>query len=318
MSINLITDPLERPLSRLPSQFKDSPVINAILTIFAEELFELQQVFVDIGNTLDITTAEGYWLDRLGIILDVPRDGATDEEYRVKLTLKVYYNSSTGASEYIISALRYMTGGENIVLTDTGLANLNAVTDGINLDAATVANVRELLAASVSLSLRSTLGYDEFTTVDVDGSGTEDYTNPDNATIEYKYYNDLNSGGWWQDYNELATADITIDEAVVGGETSVFVNRNYAAFFSTTTSTTDAAVGLTAVIDALPDLSATNAANVITVTGTAFTLYKLTGNTTMNPAWISGHGGVMVDVIERGYLEVDTNSNVPASEGLAP
>lgn len=318
MTIKLITDELERPLSRLPQQFQDSEVLKDIISIFVEELFELQTVMTDILDTMDIEKAEGYWLDVIGVILDTPRDGATDEEYRVRLNLEVYYNSSTGAAEYITSALRYMTGGESIRLLDTGSANLNATTDGISLDEGTVNELRQMLGASIKLTLKSTLDFDSFTTVDVDAGGTSDYTNPDTSNVDYSYYDDVDAGGWFQDYQELSTADITIDTALVGGKTDVFVNRNYCSFESTTTSTTDAAVGLAAVIDALPDVSATSSTNVVTVTGTAFTLYQLTSNTTMNPAWISDNGGVMVDIVERGYTVQDTNSNVPASEGLAP
>ena len=319
MTINLITDPLERPLGRLPSQFSQSEAVQQLIEILSEELFELQQVFTDLLDQVDIESATGDWLDRLGLILNVIRDGATDEEYRVKLNLKIYFNSSTGASEYVIKALRYMTGGENIQITDTGIATLSAITDGIALDNATVAEVRKLLAATVTLDLKSSLGYDLFTTVDIDESDTAvAYTNPDNATIEYYYFDDPNVGGWWQDYKELATADITIDTALVGGSTSVFINRNFIEFISTTTDTTDAAVGLTALIDAMTEVSATNVANVITVTATKFTLYQLTKNTTMSPAWISDNGGVMADVIERGFVPTDTNTGVLVADGLAP
>ena len=319
MTINLITDPLERPLGRLPSQFSQSEAVQQLIEILSEELFELQQVFTDLLDQVNIESATGDWLDRLGLILNVIRDGATDEEYRVKLNLKIYFNSSTGASEYVIKALRYMTGGENIQITDTGIATLSAITDGIALDNATVAEVRKLLAATVTLDLKSSLGYDLFTTVDIDESDTAvAYTNPDNATIEYYYFDDPNVGGWWQDYKELATADITIDTALVGGSTSVFINRNFIEFISTTTDTTDAAVGLTALIDAMTEVSATNVANVITVTATKFTLYQLTKNTTMSPAWISDNGGVMADVIERGFVPTDTNTGVLVADGLAP
>ena len=319
MTINLITDPLERPLGRLPSQFSQSEAVQQLIEILSEELFELQQVFTDLLDQVDIESATGDWLDRLGLILNVIRDGATDEEYRVKLNLKIYFNSSTGASEYVIKALRYMTGGENIQITDTGIATLSAITDGIALDEATIAEVRKLLAATVTLDLKSSLGYDLFTTVDIDESDTETaYTNPDNATIEYYYFDDPNVGGWWQDYKELATADITVDTALVGGSTSVFINRNFIEFISTTTDTTDAAVGLTALIDAMSEVSATNVANVITVTATKFTLYQLTKNTTMSPAWISDNGGVMADVIERGFVPTDTNTGVLVADGLAP
>ena len=77
-------------------------------------------------------------------------------------------------------------------------------------------------------------------------------------------------------------------------------------------------MGLTALIDAMTEVSATNVANVITVTATKFTLYQLTKNTTMSPAWISGNGGVMADVIERGFVPIDTNTGVLVADGLAP
>lgn len=318
MTIKIVGDVLERPLGRLPGQFKDKDAVNDLIAIFVEELFELQTVFSDLLTRLDLDIVVDYWLDNIGLILDEARQGDDDETYRQRLKLKVYFNASTGTSEYVIAALKFLTGGSNILLSDTGLANLNAITNGVNLDEATVAEVRSFLPATVFLTLSASFEGATFTTVDVDAGGTSDYTNPDTSIVDYSYYDDPDVGKWWQDYEELSTADITIDTASVGEKFSVFVNRNFCEFFGTTASTTDAAAGLAAIINDVPTLSASNVANVITVTGAAFTLYAISQNTTMNPAWLSTYGGAMVDVIERGFTIQDTNTGITPAEGLAP
>lgn len=314
-----ITDILERPLSRLPTVFRDKEEIRQLIEIFVEELFELQSVFLDLSTRLDLNSMPAYWLDNIGRVLDESRDGDDDDAYRIRLQMKIFFNSSSGAAEYITEALRFLTGGTNIQLTDAGLANLNAITDGSNLSNDTLDQVRKVLPTTVLLNLSSSFDGVDFVTVDVEPGAPNTFTDPDSLIDQYDYYEDPSGGKWWQDYKELTTADITIDSAVIGAKHSVFLNRNFAEFTSTTASTTDAATGLAARINAIcPGITATPVGAVITVTGAAFTLYAISQNTTMNPAWLSEQGGVMVDILERGFPEQDTFTNIDASEGLAP
>ena len=317
MPIKKIDDPLLRPLSRLASQFRDKDIISDMISIFTEELFELQQVFCDLLTRLDVDTVEEFWLDNIGLILDEAREGDSDEVYRKRLKLKIFFNSSTGTASYVIAALRFLTGGTNILLTDAGLANLNAVTDGANLDNSTIEEVRRLLPATILLNLSSSFDGADFTTVDVDPAGTSDFTNPDNSNVEYSYYPDPNGGKWFQDYEELTTATVTINTAAIGAKHSVFINRNFVEFTSVTASTSDAATGLAALINAVPTITASAAGAVITVTAARFTMYAISQNTTMNPAYLSTYGGVMVDILERGFPEQDTNTGITPEEGLS-
>jgi len=317
MAIEIIEDVLQRPLSRLPMQFRDKEGIEDLLSIFVEELFELQDVFSDINGTLDLDVVEEYWLDRIGIILNESRSGDDDETYRKRLQMKVFFNKSEGTEEFVTEAIKFLTGGENVKLTDAGFANLTAVTDGSNLDQEAVDDLKRLLAATVILTLEATFDGTLFVTVDPDPFGDTDFVNPDSGLIDYSYYDSPDAGKWFQDYEELTTADITIDTAVVGEKHSVMINSNFVENESSAADVDVAALELAALIDALDGVSASSSLDTITVTGTGFTLAAISQNTTMNPAWLSTYGGVLTDVVDRTFDATDTSSGWSAGEGVS-
>jgi len=64
---------IEKALSRLVTQFKESPNLIAYISNFLSESENLEQVFQDLLNERWIETAEGYQLDILGAIVGQSR-----------------------------------------------------------------------------------------------------------------------------------------------------------------------------------------------------------------------------------------------------
>jgi len=64
---------IEKAISRLVTQFKESPNLINYISNFLSESENLEQVFQDLLNERWIETAEGYQLDIIGAIVGQPR-----------------------------------------------------------------------------------------------------------------------------------------------------------------------------------------------------------------------------------------------------
>ena len=79
--------------------------IGKLMTIFAEQLQDLELTNQRIREWKDIDKAEGAALDEIGVELNQPRGAATDEIYRVLLRSKVARNFSDGTIDAIIRVI---------------------------------------------------------------------------------------------------------------------------------------------------------------------------------------------------------------------
>jgi hypothetical protein len=94
-------------LSKFQDYFRKDPNSNIgkLMTIFAEQLQDLELTNQRIREWRDIDKAEGAVLDEIGVELNQPRGVATDEVYRVLLKSKNARNLSTGDINTIIRVL---------------------------------------------------------------------------------------------------------------------------------------------------------------------------------------------------------------------
>ncbi|KOP82016.1 hypothetical protein AMS60_05670 [Bacillus sp. FJAT-21945] len=94
-------------LNKFVDYFKKNPNSNIgkLMTIFSEQLKELEITNNRIREWRDIDQAEGYGLDVIGVELNQPRGVATDEIYRVLLKSKNARNLSNGDINTIIQVL---------------------------------------------------------------------------------------------------------------------------------------------------------------------------------------------------------------------
>lgn len=94
-------------LDKFQDYFRKDPNSNIgkLMTIFAEQLQDLELTNQRIREWKDIDKAEGAALDEIGVELNQPRGAATDEIYRVLLKSKNARNLSTGDINTIIRVL---------------------------------------------------------------------------------------------------------------------------------------------------------------------------------------------------------------------
>ena len=101
-------------LSKLTDVFNKSPGSNIgkLFAIVSDQMDDIQGTLDKMELWRDIDEAEGVVLDRLGVeILQEPRGGVSDEEYRLKLKTRIIVNYlSDGDIETIIKLLEVYLG----------------------------------------------------------------------------------------------------------------------------------------------------------------------------------------------------------------
>lgn len=163
------------PRSRIAHQFTDKPNFLALLDGLTEELQEVEDTLFSMLDLHQIETAVTGTLEAIGNILNEPRDGQSDADYKLSLAFKIFTNTSGGTISDIVTATKVLTAGTQVEISETFPAAVELTTDGINVDAATEARLQKLVAATVELTLISTLGEDAFVFFDdPDGEGFND------------------------------------------------------------------------------------------------------------------------------------------------
>lgn len=95
---------------KLPSCYnlKYDSNLSKLISIFEDEINELNQNNIDLKTILNIENAYGKTLDKIGILLQQPRGELTDEVYRIVLKGAVAKNTSDGSVNKIISVVSNM------------------------------------------------------------------------------------------------------------------------------------------------------------------------------------------------------------------
>jgi len=112
---------VEEGVSRLSDNLSRE-VIKELLSIYLEEVFEIEQSLVEVANQKSINLAEGIWLDYIGKIVGLKRNGLDDEDYRQEIFFKINVNNADGTPNVIIDLIRTFTESADVEVFDSGTA----------------------------------------------------------------------------------------------------------------------------------------------------------------------------------------------------
>ncbi len=116
--ITLISNHIEQAKDRLREQYKGKPTIEALITAWVGQIQELEQILIDLSTQRSIDTAAGIQLDLIGELLNKPRNGRSDVDYRILLLAKVAQNISRGTPEDVIAVFKILTSSALVQLGD--------------------------------------------------------------------------------------------------------------------------------------------------------------------------------------------------------
>lgn len=110
MSTIEYVDHVQKGLDRLPSVWDDKPYALGFMRANLEVLQEIEDILHQLNDERDLDTAIGKQLDVLGALLNTPRAGLLDPEYREVLKAKTALSNASGTSPDIKNSVRLLTG----------------------------------------------------------------------------------------------------------------------------------------------------------------------------------------------------------------
>ncbi len=109
--MSLITNHEQQALRRKMGQYvQDNPNLDAIIKAMVEQVQDEEDVLDDLLTKRGLAVAVGEQLDRLGGVLDTPRNGLADGLYRALLLIKIAENNSEGRIEELIDIFGTLMG----------------------------------------------------------------------------------------------------------------------------------------------------------------------------------------------------------------
>ena len=121
-----ITDHVLQVVGNLLWQYRDSPKLVELVSIFAIEIQDLEDLYDDLFDKRYLDGAEGVQLDNYGKIVGWSRQGLSDDDFRKLIKVGIATNQTDGQVDeitYIISRLIDFDGDEPIRYTQRGRAH---------------------------------------------------------------------------------------------------------------------------------------------------------------------------------------------------
>lgn len=159
----------------IASQFQGKDNIRIFLEAVMDLVQELEYVAFDLRDLRALDTAEGEQLDGIGEIVDLPRDGKTDEEYRSELGVKISINVSGGQPEVLIGVVASLTQATKVHTQEIFPATFIMHSDGEVIPANLIDLMKKLKPAGVAVQITIDGGETPFVfDGDPDGLGFSD------------------------------------------------------------------------------------------------------------------------------------------------
>lgn len=136
--------------SRLTSIFAEKPLIKALTGAMVKPLNDVESMTYSFNNERWIDTAIGKQLDGCGYIVGEPRNGRTDNEYRLAIKFRIFVNTSNATPEDLIQGLRFLTSPDNIQYIEQYPATAMLFTDGASPASTIHYDMQDLAPAAIS------------------------------------------------------------------------------------------------------------------------------------------------------------------------
>lgn len=120
MSLELIDHNI-KALERLTFDLT-KPDFEKFTEVYTRDFQQIEEALFEMAGLKNIDNAFGVWLDYIGKIIGIPRNGLSDELYRAALKLKVGINSADGTPNVMIDLITQYTGATSTRLVEGTIA----------------------------------------------------------------------------------------------------------------------------------------------------------------------------------------------------
>lgn len=149
-------DILPRILSRFTDILSDKPNIRALAEVIAPEMQQLEDMWFQLLNERSLDVGIGAQLDVVGNILNEPRLGKNDDEYRQALRLKIALNTSDGTNDDVRQAVTQLTQSTTVFIDDNYPASVDIIIDGNNISGDILQTIDNVVGAGIGVNIQST------------------------------------------------------------------------------------------------------------------------------------------------------------------
>lgn len=149
MTITRIDDYTARMRALLIEQYRNSTNFQNKLSITASEIQEVEDVLFQIRDLTSVDTATGATLDLVGENFGEPRNGLSDDEYRLKIYTRIAINNGGCDPEFIITTVRRLLDPVSILYAPLYPANFSLEIRKDDIDPTVIPLIRSLAPAGV-------------------------------------------------------------------------------------------------------------------------------------------------------------------------
>lgn len=148
-------------LGRLAEQFKNKPLLAAIICSFTAEVQQIEYMLIDLLIERSIDGSIGQQLTNVGTIVGEFRpvpNTPPDTEYRAAIKAQIGFNYSSGTAENIIAFVKDATNSSFVLFYEVFPAKVYIITNGSLAPAALVADTKEVAMGGVGVEIASGYG----------------------------------------------------------------------------------------------------------------------------------------------------------------
>ena len=148
-------------LDNLIGQFKDKPTLEAFLSVYLEQLPELEQAFFDIvKEARNIALSTGVQLDGIGEIVGEKRAGQSDTDYRIGIYTRILINKSSGTVDEILAIMSVANAVLSYTFERIDYANFHLhIDDPVDLSLVNIPLLRRLICEAKLGGVRGILHF---------------------------------------------------------------------------------------------------------------------------------------------------------------
>jgi len=109
---------VERAKARLIGLFKGKPHVEDLVDVLVSQIQIAEDTAWSLVVERTLDQATGVNLDQYGTLLDEPRNGLEDDDYRRVLRARVAADDSDGEGDVILDVVSRLTDSDNVRLTE--------------------------------------------------------------------------------------------------------------------------------------------------------------------------------------------------------
>lgn len=131
--IPIETDQVEKGTNRLIYDLQIQENVVKLLTLFLNQVQEVEIANFSTMNERGIDDAIGFQLDLIGKIVGLERKGLDDEDYRQALLLKIGINTADGTPNTMINLIKQYSGSTDVEMREGRVAFGNIIVNGAGI-----------------------------------------------------------------------------------------------------------------------------------------------------------------------------------------